>query len=420
MYHKAGVSAYKEGLENIETLANITGHPEKKFRSIHIAGTNGKGSTAHFIASWFQELGYKTGLYTSPHLIDFRERIRINGEMIAEADVVRFFERFQEQLTHIEPSFFEITTILAFDYFAQQQVDVAIVEVGLGGRLDATNIVMPELSVITSISLDHTQLLGQAIAQIAAEKGGIIKPGVPVVIGEYQSETLPVFQALAHKQKTKLWLAEERYAARKHKSAKTQKDEGIQDDTVDVFRNNILLYSNIKIPLQGDYQLKNVVTFLQAVEILTPVFNPKQNDVTQAAIENMVHNTHLSGRWQQLATSPLTICDVGHNVGGLALTMRQLLTIPHRQLHFVVGFVNDKDIAHILNLLPREAYYYLCCANIERALPLPQLAGHFAAAALRHAIYNSVTEAFNAAQAAAQSDDLIFIGGSCFVVGEVL
>jgi dihydrofolate synthase/folylpolyglutamate synthase len=313
-----------------------------------------------------------------------------------------------------------MTTILAFDYFAQQQVDIAIVEVGLGGRLDATNIIMPELSVITNISLDHTQLLGQTIARIAAEKGGIIKPGVPVVVGEYQPETLPVFQALAHEQKTELWVAEEQYAVRKHKSAKKRKDEETRDDTVDIFRDNILLYSNIKIPLQGDYQLKNVATFLQAVEILTPVFNPKQNDVTRAAIENMVHNTPLLGRWQQLATLPLTICDVGHNAGGLALTMRQLLTIPHRQLHFVVGFVNDKDMVHILKLLPREAHYYLCCAGIERALPLPQLASHFAAAALKYAIYNSVIEAFNAARAAAQSDDLIFIGGSCFVVGEIL
>ena len=419
MYHKIGTSAYKEGLENIEALAVITGNSEKKFRSVHVAGTNGKGSTAHFLASWFQELGYKTGLYTSPHLVDFRERIRINGVMISEEEVIDFFERFHEQFSQLKPSFFEMTTVLAFDYFARQQVDIAIIEVGLGGRLDATNILIPELSVITNISLDHTQLLGQTIAQIAAEKGGIIKPNVPVVIGEKHAESWLVFQKQAGEQGASIFWADENYKARKHKSAKGRKDEGAKG-RIDIYKDNILLYSGIKLPLQGDYQLKNIATFMQAVEVLTPIFNPQQREATVAAIENIVANTRLFGRWQQLSTNPLTICDIGHNAGGFALTMQQLRTIPCRKLHFVIGFVNDKDITHIIELLPREAHYYLCCAAIERALPLPQLADHFTAAALSHTTCPNVVEALKSAQTAAHADDLIFIGGSCFVVGEAI
>jgi dihydrofolate synthase/folylpolyglutamate synthase len=420
MYHKVGISAYKEGLENIEALAAVTGHPEKKIRSVHVAGTNGKGSTAHFLASWFQELGYKTGLYTSPHLVDFRERIRINGVMISEEEVIHFFERFQGQFSQFEPSFFEMTTMLAFDHFARQQVDIAIIEVGLGGRLDATNILIPELSVITNISLDHTQLLGQTIAQIAAEKGGIIKPNVPVVIGEKHPESQSVFQALACEHGAAIFFADANFEARKRKGITDEGMKEQRDERIDIYKNNILLYSNIKPSLQANYQLKNIATFMQAVEVLTPVFNSQRREVTVTAIENILKNTHLLGRWQQLSANPLTICDVGHNAGGLTLTMQQLLTIPCRKLHFIIGFVNDKDITNIINLLPREAHYYLCCAAIERALPLPQLAGHFAAAALSHTTCLGVAAALKAAQIAAQTDDLIFIGGSCFVVGEVL
>jgi len=415
MYHKIGISAYKEGMENVVALADIVGHPERQFRSVHVAGTNGKGSTAHLLSSWFQELGYKTGLYTSPHLVDFRERIRINGTMISEKDVITFFNHFRRKFKHLEPSFFEMTTLLAFDYFARQKVDVAIIEVGLGGRLDATNIIMPELSVITNISLDHTQLLGHTIAQIAAEKGGIIKHRVPVVIGEKNPESWPVFQSLAHERSAVIFAADENYKIKKHETTKDQKRS-----TIDIYKDNHLLYSNINFLMEANYQLKNIATFMQAVEVLTPVFNPNKYDITVAAIENVLDNTHLLGRWQQLATQPLTICDVGHNAGGFAVTMQQLASMPCRKLHFVIGFVNDKDITHIIKLLPKNAHYYLCCAAINRALSLPQLAGYFASAALSFTVCSSVEAAYQTAQINAQTQDLIFIGGSCFVVGEAI
>ncbi|MDR2868165.1 MAG: bifunctional folylpolyglutamate synthase/dihydrofolate synthase [Bacteroidales bacterium] len=409
MYHKQGSAAYKEGLENIETLADMAKHPEKRFLSVHIAGTNGKGSVAHLLASWFQELGYKTGLYTSPHLMDFRERIKINGQMIAEEDVIAFFDQHHDPISQIEPSFFEITTMLAFDYFAKKEVDIAIIEVGLGGRLDATNIITPELSVITNISLDHTQLLGNTLAAIAAEKGGIIKHHVPVVVGEYHPETYPVFQQIAQQKQAPIFLAEERFSCNFFSS-----------NTIEICQKGKPLFPRVEMPLLGEYQRKNIATFLQAVSCLTPKFNPQNKQVEIAAIEHLMDNTGLMGRWQIIKRSPLTIADVGHNVGGLSLAMKQLSEIATEKLHIIIGFVNDKDIVSIIPLLPKKAKYYLCQATIERALSATLLAPYFGSHSLDFKKFKTVPEAYQTACQAANNEDVIFVGGSCFVVGDFL
>ncbi|MCR4964664.1 MAG: bifunctional folylpolyglutamate synthase/dihydrofolate synthase [Bacteroidales bacterium] len=408
MYHKVGTSAYKEGLENIEALLAIIGNPERKLKAIHIAGTNGKGSVANMMASYCMERGWKTGLFTSPHLFDFRERIRIDGEMITEEEVVEFFRQFKPQFDHLEPSFFEITTALAFYYFAQQKVDIAVVEVGLGGRLDATNVLNPLISIITNISLEHTQLLGDTIAKIAFEKGGIIKQDTPVVIGEFHPESFPVFKDLADQKKAPLFLAEENYVV-----------EGALSDCTIRDTDGTTLYEHIHCPVEGEYQRLNLRTFLTAIRVLEEL-RPFDKDIVPLAIENMITNTGLMGRWQVLRQEPKTICDVGHNVGGLSLTMRQLEELPCRKLRIVMGMVSDKDIEHIIPLLPKKAQYYLCKANIERAKPVEELADLFKAAGLQCQTHNSVIEAFRAANSDAAPDDIIFVGGSCFVVGELL
>ena len=408
MYHKVGTAAYKEGLENIESLLDIVGNPEKKLKAIHIAGTNGKGSVAHFTASYCQERGLKTGLFTSPHLVDFRERIRINGEMITEEQVLDFFNRFKPEFDKLEPSFFEMTTALAFWYFAVQKVDIAVIEVGLGGRLDATNVLQPLLSVITNITLEHTQLLGNTIAKIAFEKAGIIKKDTPVVIGEFHPESFPVFTDIAEKNNAPLFLAEDNFTI-----------EGDLSDCniIDVMGRT--LYEHVRVPVQGEYQRKNLRTFLQVADVLDQLM-PTDKDVTMAAIEKMVENTHLTGRWQVLAQEPLTICDVGHNVGGLSLTMKQLVSIPCRALRIVFGMVADKDIEHVLPLLPKNAIYYVSQAHIERALQGDTLAGILSAAGLNTRTFPTIETAFRAAQGDAAQDDIVFVGGSCFVVGELL
>lgn len=408
MYHKIGDAAYKEGLENIETLMEITGHPERKFKAVHIAGTNGKGSVAHLLASYFQERGCKTGLFTSPHLVDFRERIRLNGQMISEEAVLAFFDKFKTQFDQLEPSFFEMTTALAFYYFAEQKVDVAVIEVGLGGRLDATNVLSPLLSVITNISLEHTQMLGDSIAKIAKEKAGIIKHKTPVVIGEFNPESFPVFEDIANQKDAPLFLAEDNYSF-----------SGDFNDlsVTDVLGNT--LYEHLMMPLQGEYQLKNLKTFLQATEVIEELWSAER-DVVPQAIQNMVSNTGFRGRWQILRKEPLTICDVGHNPGGLALTMQQLSQYPCRQLRMVFGMVSDKDIDKAVSLLPKEALYYVCQAKIERALPAAELAERMRQHGLQCREAGSVANAFRQANADADPDDLIFIGGSCFVVGELL
>jgi len=410
MYHRIGSAAYKEGLENIEQLAEMAGHPEKKIKTIHIAGTNGKGSVAHLLASYFQELGLKTGLFTSPHLIDYRERIKINGKEISEEKVIVFFAKYQKKMAEISPSFFEMTTILAFDTFAEENVDIAIIETGLGGRLDATNILSPTLSVITNISLEHTKMLGNTLSEIAYEKAGIIKENTPIVIGEFHPETFPIFEKTAKQKDAPLFLSEE--------------------------------YTG-NLEFGGDYQRKNIGTFLKCVEILCSeqheISRFARNDgdkspskfegvdgeagrgsLYENAIKNVYKNTGFMGRWQVVAKSPLTICDVAHNPAAIALTMTQLQKLQHNNLHIIMGFVNDKDIDNIIPLLPKDALYYATQAQIERALPAEELFQKLSLVKFNVINVPKVIKAYNQAVATAQENDIIFIGGSFFVVGEFL
>ncbi|MBO4382146.1 MAG: bifunctional folylpolyglutamate synthase/dihydrofolate synthase [Bacteroidales bacterium] len=408
MYHKIGSAAYKEGLENIEALLAIVGNPERRLKAVHIAGTNGKGSVAHLMASYCQERHLRTGLFTSPHLVDFRERIRINGEMIPEEAVLDFFRQYKSQFDTLEPSFFEMTTALAFHYFAHQQVDVAVVEVGLGGRLDCTNVLHPMLSIITNITLEHTQMLGDTIAKIAFEKAGIIKQDTPVVVGEFHPESYPVFTDIADQRRAPLFLAEANYTV----------EGDLSDCTVHNLDGSVL-YEHLHLPLDGAYQRKNLVTFLQAVELFQQLW-PADKDVVPAAVEHVMSNTGLQGRWQVLRRTPLTICDVGHNVGGLSITMPQLNALPCRQLRIVFGMVSDKDLEHVIPLLPNKALYYVCRSDNDRAIPAAELADILAQHGLDCRVFGTVAQAYTAARGDAAPDDVVFIGGSCFVVGDLL
>lgn len=408
MYHKIGSAAYKEGLENIEALLAIVGNPEWRLKAVHIAGTNGKGSVAHLMASYCQERHLRTGLFTSPHLVDFRERIRIDGEMIPEEAVLDFFRQYKSRFDFLEPSFFEMTTALAFHYFAQQQVDVAIVEVGLGGRLDCTNVLHPMLSIITNITLEHTQMLGDTIAKIAFEKAGIIKQDTPVVVGEFHPESYPVFTDIADQRHAPLFLAEANYTV----------EGDLSDCTVRHYDGSVL-YEHLHLPLDGEYQRKNLATFLQAVELFQHLW-PADKDVVPAAVEHVMSNTGLQGRWQVLCRTPLTICDVGHNVGGLSITMPQLAALPCRQLRIVFGMVSDKDLDHVIPLLPVKALYYVCRSDNDRAIPSDELAGILAQHGLDCRVFGTVAQAYAAARGDAAPDDVVFIGGSCFVVGDLL
>lgn len=391
MYQKQGASAYKEDLTNTILLANHLHNPEKKIKTIHVAGTNGKGSTSHFLASILQEAGYKIGLYTSPHLKDFRERIKINGVDISEDFVVEFIASNKSFFEENQLSFFEMTVGLAFDYFRQEKVDIAIVEVGLGGRLDSTNIISPLLSVITNIGLDHVQFLGNTIEKIAFEKAGIIKPKIPVVIGEYTPETKLVFEKKANETKSEIFFA---------------------SDLIEETYPSVLL---------GDYQKQNKKTVLQAIRVLQ---SQNQFIISEKNIKNgfwnVVKNTGLQGRWQQLGTSPKIICDTAHNKHGLEIVMKQVQREEFDRLHVVLGVVNDKDLDDVLPLFPKNAKYYFCRPNIPRGLEasiLQEKAFHFQ---LIGEVFNSVTEAYEEALENASKSDFIYVGGSTFVVAEIL
>jgi len=415
MYHRVGSAAYKEGLENIEQLASITGNPQNSFKSIHVAGTNGKGSVAHFLASYFQESGLKTGLFTSPHLVDFNERIKINGNKIPEEWVIDFFDRYKNKFDLIEPSFFEMTTILAFDYFAREKVDMAVIETGLGGRLDSTNIILPEISVITNISLEHTQMLGDTLPKIAAEKAGIIKKNCPVVIGEYDDSTFPVFKSKAEEMNAPLYIAEKNVSVISH-----QVNPEVGKRVISIYYKDQLIAENVILPLIGNYQLKNIATFVQTVKLLKEDI-PFQENVLKMSIEKVVENTNFIGRWQIVDFKPLTICDVAHNVAGIKEIVSQLQNMNYRRLHFVIGFVNDKDVDSILALLPKEnTTYYICRADIERALECEVLEKKMKLLNFTTVIGETVPHAYLKAKETATSEDLIFIGGSCFVVGDFL
>jgi dihydrofolate synthase/folylpolyglutamate synthase len=406
MFQRIGAAAYKANLDNTYALMGILDHPHQKFKSVHIAGTNGKGSTAHMLASIYQEAGFKTGLYTSPHLKDFRERIRLNGEMIPKEYVVDFVAKYADEFSPILPSFFELTMAMAFEFFADEKVDMVILETGMGGRLDSTNIVIPELSIITNIGMDHIQFLGDTIPKIAEEKAGIIKKEIPVLIGERQIETKAVFAAKANEMNTFIHYAEDLIGLKKLDKS---------DEFFAVFNGNKLLFENLAFPLRGNYQLNNLKTVLAASVLLEIPL-----DAVKSGIEKVLKNTHFAGRWQVLSKSPLTICDTAHNEDGLRYVVKQLEQTPHKILHFVLGVVNDKDIEHILEILPKDAIYYFCKADIPRGLNVVILQTKAKEIGLKGNSYSSVTNALKAAQKSADTDDLVFVGGSIFTVAEVV
>ncbi len=389
LFQNVGKAAYKEGLANTLALDEYFGHPHTQFKTIHVGGTNGKGSTSHSLASVLQSAGYKVGLFTSPHLKDFRERIRINGEMISEKYVVDFVEQHRSFFEPLYPSFFELTTAMAFKYFADEKVDVAVIEVGLGGRLDCTNIITPVLSIITNISFDHVNLLGNTLEKIASEKAGIIKHGVPVVIGETTSKTRTVFETKAKEVGTQIVFAEEKE------------------------------FPEIPFELGGDYQQKNLRTIMTALSILRNAFNISEQNISYG-LSNVCEQTGLMGRWQTLKECPKTVCDVGHNVGGFEYIVKQLTRQQYKTLRIVIGMVNDKDINGVLALLPKDAKYYFTKAKVARALQPEELQEKAKEYGLDGNCYPSVTEAYEAAVKEASTDDFIFIGGSCFVVAEVV
>ena len=413
MYQKIGAKAYKPDLGNITELLDFLGNPQNNFKTVHVAGTNGKGTVSHTLASIFQECGYKTGLYTSPHLLDYRERIRINGQMIPEQNVIEFIGDNKEKFEEMQLSFFEMATGMAFDYFSKEKVDIAIIEVGLGGRLDSTNIINPELSIITNISLDHVAMLGNTLAEIAAEKAGIIKPNTPVVIGETQPETKDVFISKATDCNAPIFFADQLIDCDKIHI------ESLDYQKFDIWKNNELYIEAVEFPLLGYYQKKNLATVICAVEQLKNKFKIEQKDVVNG-LEFVVKNTNLMGRWQILGRQPLVIADTGHNVGGVKEIAMQLSDMTFRKLHFVLGCVNDKDIDGILHLLPHYADYYFCKADIPRGLDANILAAKALEAGLRGNVYESVQQAYNSALNNAHFDDVVFIGGSNFTVAEVV
>jgi len=395
MFQKVGSSAYKEGMENSFLIDKHLNHPHTQYKTIHVAGTNGKGSTSHLLASILQEAGYKTGLYTSPHLLDFRERIKVNGEMIDKEYVVDFIARNQAFFESIQPSFFELTTGMAFAYFAEQKVDIAVIEVGLGGRLDCTNVITPVLSIITNISFDHTQLLGNTLTAIAREKAGIIKPCVPVVIGEAEGEVREVFEGERRKVQGEIVF--------------------VQDGVTDL---------KVISPLQGFAQEKNTATVLCAIDILntfTLHLSPfTLSEAIRKGFKNVIKNTGLMGRWQIVGQHPKIVLDVGHNVGGIEYIVRQLQSEKYERLHIVFGMVKDKDISAVLALMPKNAIYYFTQANIPRALDANLLAEQAGKFGLQGKTFSTVSEAFLAAKQNATKKDFIFVGGSTFVVAEAL
>ena len=409
LFQNVGKDAYKEGLENTHLLDEHFGHPHRQFKTIHVAGTNGKGSCSHTLAAILQSAGYKVGLYTSPHLVDFRERIRINGTPVSEAYVIDFVENHRAFFEPLHPSFFELTTAMAFNYFAEQQVDVAVIEVGLGGRLDCTNIIRPDLCVITNISFDHVQFLGDTLAKIASEKAGIIKEGIPVVIGETTPETKPVFAEKAIQVNAPIHFAEEEQFLL---------ESSINEQGKHIYQTKE--YADLEGELGGLCQIKNTNTLLSAIRILQDVGYNINDTHVREGFAHVCSLTGLMGRWQKILETPVAYCDTGHNKAGIQYIVEQLSRQTYRQLHIVMGMVNDKDISGVLAMLPKDAIYYFTKASVSRALnenEVKRLAGE---AGLEGNTYPSVKDAFEAAQASAHPDDFIFVGGSTFIVADLL
>lgn len=414
MFQRTGKAAYKEGLENTFDLDRYFNSPHKKYKTIHIAGTNGKGSVCHMLASVLQQAGYKVGLHTSPHILDFRERIRVNGMLMDKGAVVEFVEKHQSYFEKLKPSFFEMSVFMAFDYFAQSGIDVGIIETGLGGRLDSTNIITPVVSVITNIGFDHTEFLGDTFEKIAAEKAGIIKDMVPVVIGEHNKNTKPVFDIIAKIHNSPVFYAQEKYQAEysmlalngnqliKIRNRAEQKDLQFETD------------------LLGLYQRKNLVTVLTALDVLLQKeINFSHADILEG-LKNVKKSTGLRGRWDICGYNPMVVCDTGHNTEGVAEVIKQIRLTPYKNLHVVVGFVADKDISSILELLPREAFYYFTRPSVPRGLDYLKLSELAKNKGLKGKPFSSVKEAVGEARANASVNDLIFVGGSTFIVADFL
>ena len=407
-FQQVGGAAYKEGLSTTIALDNHLGNPHRKFRTIHVAGTNGKGSTSHTLAAILQESGYKVGLYTSPHLIDFRERMRVNGITASKEYVTDFVEKHRAFFEPLQPSFFELTTAMAFNYFAEQNVDVAIIEVGLGGRLDCTNIITPELCIITNISPDHTQFLGNTLQEIASEKAGIIKNGIPVVIGETTTETKEVFARKAKESNAPIIFAEEEALL----TAATPMDNG--------YRYKSTVFGDFFGELGGDYQQKNTNTLLSAINILRNSGFAITEESLRKGFTNVCKLTGLMGRWQKIQDNPRVICDAGHNIGGIKYITEQLARVDCRELRIVFGMVNDKDITSVLKMMPKNAEYYFTQASIKRAMPADDLKNMAKRFGLMGNSHPNVKEALEAALSDSSDDDFIFVGGSCFIVADLL
>ncbi|HEY1055283.1 MAG TPA: folylpolyglutamate synthase/dihydrofolate synthase family protein [Emticicia sp.] len=421
VFHRDGAKAFKPNFNNTLALCEHLGNPQTKFKTIHIAGTNGKGSTSHYMASILQSAGYKTGLYTSPHLKDYSERFRIDGESIEKAKVIAFVEENRSIIETLKPSFFELSVALAFDFFAKQKVDVAVIEVGLGGRLDSTNIIQPDLSIITNIGFDHMDVLGDTLPKIAFEKAGIIKPNIPVVISERNEETSPVFIKQAVEQNAPIFFAEDNYLVKENNSS------GVENLSlvVDVFdKEGDLIFGEVTSQLIGIYQLKNLTGIFQAVKVLKDLGYEISDEALRKGIAKVVSLTGLKGRWQVLYQNPLTICDTGHNEHGLKIVLSQIDKLFSNgfikgQKHFILGFVKDKNVEEILELFPKDANYYFCQANSPRSMAAENLIKIAESIQISGYSILSVNEALKKVTEIASKDDFIYIGGSTFVVAEL-
>ena len=413
MYQRVGAAAYKADLSNTLKIVEHLGKPHTKIKCIHVAGTNGKGSSSHMLAAVLQKSGYKTGLYTSPHLLDFRERIKINGKMIPKNHVIDFVEKHKEVFEQIQPSFFEWTVGLAFDYFMQEEVDVAVIEVGLGGRLDSTNVITPKVSLITNISYDHMNLLGDTLEKIAAEKAGIIKNRVPVVISQYQSETAPVFTQTAKELKAPIEYADKNYKVLAHQ----QENKHLK---LSLLNKKTETQEHYELDLCGLYQIKNLLGVLETLEHIEKAGFILEKENIKAALKNVTELTGLQGRWQLIQDNPKIIADTGHNEDGIKQVIENLKQVQFQHLHFVFGAVNDKDISKILQFLPKDAHYYFVKANIPRALDENELMQMALKLKLKGKAYETVELGLKAAKKAAKKNDLILIGGSTFVVADAL
>jgi dihydrofolate synthase/folylpolyglutamate synthase len=413
MFQRVGAAAYKANLDNTSAICKALGNPEKKIKCVHVAGTNGKGSSSHMLAAVLQQAGYKTGLYTSPHLIDFRERIKINGKQIPKTEVVKFVEDYKTTFDSIEPSFFEWTVGLAFHYFAEQEVDIAIIEVGLGGRLDSTNVIKPECCLITNIGVDHINLLGNTLPLIAAEKAGIIKEKTPVVISQTQIEVLPVFNTKSQSLKAPITYADKQFKVISH----SFHDNLLCIELHEKVKNKTQLY---KLDISGLYQIKNLQGVLSCIEILKKKGFIIEDEAILQALQNVKKLTGLMGRWQTLSENPLIIADTGHNEDGIKEVLKNLERYTYKKLHIVIAVVNDKDVTSILKLLPKTATYYFCKASIPRALPEKELFDLAKQHDLKGKKFQTVSDALAEAKKQAKPNDLIFVGGSTFTVADAL